>query len=95
MIDKIIDLAKEKKNISDFHLRESSDISYRMMGDIKIVPKSKITEKDLNELIKKNCTNEEIKKFETKNELDTAVILGDLRFRANFYKWTCSCIKKS
>ena len=86
MIDKIIDLAKEKKNISDFHLRESSDISYRMMGDIKIVPKSKITEKDLNELIKKNCTNEEIKKFETKNELDTAVILGDLRFRANFYK---------
>tara|TARA_B110000305_G_scaffold228470_1_gene278302 strand:+ start:101 stop:1111 length:1011 start_codon:yes stop_codon:yes gene_type:complete len=86
MIDKIISLAKEKKNISDFHLRECSDISYRMMGDIKIEPNSKITEKDLNELIKKNCTNEEIKKFETKNELDTAVILGDLRFRANFYK---------
>ena len=86
MIDKVNVLAKENKNISDFHLRGGSDISYRLMGDIVIVPDSKITDKDLTDLLKNNCEEDEIKKFETKNELDTAVILGDLRFRANFYK---------
>ena len=86
MINKISELAKANKNISDFHLRGGSDIACRIMGDIIIQPDSKIVDKDLSELLKKNCTESEIKKFETKNELDTAVMLGDLRFRANFYK---------
>jgi len=50
MIDKVNILAKENKNISDFHLRGGSDISYRLMGDIVIVPDSKITDKDLTDL---------------------------------------------
>ena len=86
MINKISELAKTNKNISDFHLRGGSDISYRVMGDIVIEPNSKIEDKDLSDLLKQNCEEEEIKKFEEKKELDTAVMLGDLRFRANFYK---------
>ena len=86
MISKISELAKTNKNISDFHLRGGSDISYRVMGDIVIEPNSKIEDKDLSDLLKQNCEEEEIKKFEEKKELDTAVMLGDLRFRANFYK---------
>ena len=86
MINKISELAKTNKKISDFHLRDGSDISYRVLGDIVIEPNSKITSKDLQELLKKNCSDLEIKKFEEKNELDTAVMLGELRFRANFYK---------
>jgi len=86
MISKISELAKTNKNISDFHLRGGSDISYRIMGDIVIEPNSKIEDKDLSDLLKQNCEEEEIKKFAAKNELDTAVMLGDLRFRANFYK---------
>ena len=86
MLEKITQLANENKNISDFHLRGGSDIAYRALGDIIIEPDSKITDENLNELLKKNCTDEEIKLFEKKKELDTAVMLGDLRFRANFYK---------
>jgi len=86
MIEIISKLAQTNKNISDFHLRGSSDIACRIMGDIIIQPDSKVADKDLSELLKKNCTESEIKKFETNNELDTAVMLGDLRFRANFYK---------
>ena len=86
MLEKITKLANENKKISDFHLRGGSDIAYRELGDIKIEPNSQISEKDVNELLKKNCTPEEIGKFEEKKELDTAVMLGDLRFRANFYK---------
>ena len=84
MINKISELAKTNKKISDFHLRGSSDISYRALGEIVIVPDSQITDSDLKELLKNNCSETEIKKFDVKNELDTAVMLGELRFRANF-----------
>tara|TARA_B100000029_G_C17543614_1_gene947631 strand:- start:10 stop:1020 length:1011 start_codon:yes stop_codon:yes gene_type:complete len=86
MLEKITELAKANKNISDFHLRGGSDIAYRALGDIILEPNSKIEEKDLDELLNKNCSEVEIKKFNSINELDTAVMLGELRFRANFYK---------
>ena len=85
MLEKITELANKEKKISDFHLREGSDIAYRILGDIVIQPNSKISDKDFEELLKKNLDEEEIKKFYKKKELDAAVMLGDLRFRANFY----------
>ena len=86
MLEKINQLAVEKKDISDFHLRGGSDIAYRELGDIITIPESKITDEDLMELLKKNCTEEEIKRFEDDKEFDTGIMLADMRFRANFYK---------
>ena len=84
MLEKITELANKDKQISDFHLRGGSDIAYRKLGDIIIEQNSKITEKDLDGLLKSNCSEKDIKIFHEKNELDSAVMLGDLRFRANF-----------
>ena len=67
MLEKITNLANKNKNISDFHLRNGSDIAYRILGDVNIEPNSKIEDKDLEELLKKNCTEDEIKKFNSKN----------------------------
>ncbi len=86
MLEKINQLAIEKKDISDFHLRGGSDIAYRELGDIITIPESKITDEDLMELLKKNCSDEEIKRFEDDKEFDTGIMLADMRFRANFYK---------
>ena len=86
MINKISELAKNNSNISDFHLRGGSDIACRIMGDIVIQKNSKIENKDIDEILKKNCSEEEIKIFNIKKELDCAIMLGGLRFRANFYK---------
>ena len=86
MINKISELAKSNSKISDFHLRGGSNIACRIMGDIVIENNSKIENKDIDDLLKNNCSEEEIKIFETKKELDCAIILGNLRFRANFYK---------
>ena len=86
MLEKITELANKDKQISDFHLRGGSDIAYRKLGDIIIEQNSKITEKDLEGLLKSNCSEKDIKIFHEKNELDSAVMLGNLRFRANFYK---------
>ena len=86
MLEKINQLAIDKKDISDFHLRGGSDIAYRELGEIVTIPDSKITDEDLNALLKKNCTEEEIKRFEADKEFDTGIMLADMRFRANFYK---------
>ena len=80
MLEKITELANKEKKISDFHLRGGSNIAYRILGDIVIEQDSKIEEKDLDELLKKNCGENEIKLFNEKKELDAAVMLGDLRF---------------
>ena len=45
------------------------------MGDIVIEKNSKIENKDIDELLKKNCNEEEIKTFDTKKELDCAITL--------------------
>ena len=86
MINKISELAKNNSKISDFHLRGGSDIACRIMGDIVIQKNSKIENKDIDEILKKNCSEDEIKIFNIKKELDCAIMLGELRFRANFYK---------
>ena len=86
MLEKVNQLAIEKKDISDFHLRGGSDIAYRELGDIVTIPESKITDQDLIELLKKNCSSEEIERFEKDKEFDTGIMLADMRFRANFYK---------
>ena len=45
MINKISELAKTNLKISDFHLREGSNIAYRVLGEIF---------QDTNSLIKKS-----------------------------------------
>ena len=86
MLEKVTELAIKEKQISDFHLRGGSDIAYRKLGDIVIEPNSKIEEKDLEELLKLNCSEHELKVFKDVKELDCAIMLGELRFRANFYQ---------
>ena len=63
MMNKILELAKNNSKISDFHLRGGSDIACRIMGDIVIQKNSKIENKDIDEILKKNCSEEEIKIF--------------------------------
>ena len=45
-----------------------------------------VTAQDLKDLLSMNCNETELQKFDTTHELDTAVTLSGLRFRANFYK---------
>ena len=86
MIKKIIELSRSNPKISDLHLRGGTNIAYREMGDIVIEKNSRVESKDIEELLKKNCSESEIQIFNNKKELDCAVTLDELRFRANFYK---------
>ena len=86
MFDKLEDLAKNNKKISDFHIRTGSPLAYRQTGEIVKVQEVVVKDQDLKDLLSMNCNEIELKKFEDTHELDTAVTLGGLRFRANFYK---------
>ena len=86
MFDKLEDLAKNNKKISDFHIRTGSPLAYRQTGEIVKVQEVVVKDQDLKDLLSMNSNEIELKKFEDTHELDTAVTLGGLRFRANFYK---------
>ena len=86
MFDKLEDLAKNNKKISDFHIRTGSPLAYRQTGEIVKVQEVVVKDQDLKDLLSMNCNEIELKKFDDTHELDTAVTLGGLRFRANFYK---------
>ena len=86
MFEKLEDLAKNNKKISDFHIRTGSPLAYRQTGEIRTIKEVIIKEQDLKDLLTTNCNEREIKKFQQTHELDSAVKIGGLRFRANFYK---------
>jgi twitching motility protein PilT len=86
MFEKLEELAKNNKKISDFHIRTGSPLAYRQTGEIRTIKEVIIKEQDLKDLLTTNCNEREIKKFQQTHELDSAVKIGGLRFRANFYK---------
>ena len=86
MFEKLEDLAKNNKKISDFHIRTGSPLAYRQTGEIIKVNDLMVTSQDLQDLLAMNCNEKEVLKFEKTHELDSAVMLSGLRFRANFYK---------
>ena len=86
MFEKLEQLAKDNKKISDFHLRAGSPMAYRQTGEIIKVPDTQVTAQDLKDLISMNCNESEAERFDKTHELDSAVMLSGLRFRANFYK---------
>ena len=86
MFEKLEELAKNNKKISDFHIRSGSPLAYRQTGEIMVVQDVKVAPQDLMDLLTMNCNEVELERFEKTHELDTAITLSGLRFRANFYK---------
>ena len=86
MFEKLEELAKNNKKISDFHIRSGSPLAYRQTGEIIMIKEVMVKAQDLKDLLSMNCNEVELERFETTHELDSAVMLSGLRFRANFYK---------
>jgi len=86
MFEKLEELAKNNKKISDFHIRSGSPLAYRQTGEIYMVKEVVVKGQDIQDLISTNCNEVESKRFQETHELDSSVTLSGLRFRANFYK---------
>ncbi len=86
MFEKLEELAKNNKKISDFHIRTGWPLAYRQTGEIHKIPDVMVKAQDLQDLLSTNCNEVEMKRFNETHELDSSVTLSGLRFRANFYK---------
>ena len=86
MFEKLEELAKNNKKISDFHIRAGWPLAYRQTGEIHKIPDVMVKAQDLQDLLSTNCNEIELKRFQDTHELDSSVTLSGLRFRANFYK---------
>ena len=86
MFEKLEELAKNNKKISDFHIRSGWPLAYSQTGEIHKVQEVVVKKQDLQDLISTNCNEVEMKRFQDTHELDSSVTLAGLRFRANFYK---------
>ena len=86
MFEKLEELAKNNKKISDFHIRSGWPLAYRQTGEIYKVKEVMVKSQDLMDLMSSNCNEVETKRFQETHELDSSVTLSGLRFRANFYK---------
>ncbi len=86
MFEKLEELEKNNKKISDFHIRSGWPLAYRQTGEIHKIQEVVVKKQDLQDLISTNCNEIEMKRFQDTHELDSSVTLAGLRFRANFYK---------
>ena len=86
MFEKLEELAKNNKKISDFHIRSGWPLAYRQTGEIHKIQEVMVKAQDLQDLLSTNCNEVEMKRFKDTHELDSSVTLSGLRFRANFYK---------
>ena len=86
MFEKLEELAKNNKKISDFHIRTGWPLAYRQTSEIHKIPDVLVKAQDLQDLLSTNCNEIEMKRFQDTHELDSSVTLSGLRFRANCYK---------
>ena len=75
MFEKLEELAKNNKKISDFHIRAGAPLAYRQTGEIIKVQEVMVTAQDIKDLLSMNCNEHELNKFDKTHELDTCASL--------------------
>jgi len=63
MFEKLEELAKNNKKISDFHIRSGSPLAYRQTGEVVTVKDILVKAQDLQDLMSTNCNETETKNF--------------------------------
>ena len=64
MFEKLEELAKNNKKISDFHIRAGAPLAYRQTGEIIKVQEVMVTAQDIKDLLSMNCNEHELNKFD-------------------------------
>ena len=86
MLQKVVELVKKHPKISDFHLRSECAFSYRLLGEIQSIAENIVKKEQIEQILNKYCSKDDVDRFNTKNELDSGFTVEKIRFRANFYK---------
>ncbi len=85
-IDKILQLVKDA-DATDLHLASGSPPIIRKMGDLESTSHKPLTSKQVEGLLYEIISDEQIREFEKRGDLDVAYGAGDLgRFRINIFR---------
>ena len=86
LIGQLIEKYTKEYQLSDLHIRSNQPIAIREHGDIVSFPDDIISEEDLHVFLKKHIDTYHAEKLEKEMQLDTAIIVGGIRYRANVYE---------
>ena len=86
LIDQLIEKYTKEYQLSDLHIRSNQPIAIREHGDIVSFPDDIVSEEDLNVFLKKHIDTYHAEKLEKEMQLDTAIVVSGIRYRANVYE---------
>tara|TARA_B100000686_G_scaffold348143_1_gene438503 strand:+ start:345 stop:1355 length:1011 start_codon:yes stop_codon:yes gene_type:complete len=93
LIDKLIEKYTESHKLSDLHIRADQPIAIREHGQIVTFPDDNVSGEDINKFLKNHLDPYHSEKLENEMQLDTAIIIKGIRYRANvYYSLNGSCV---
>ena len=85
LIDQLIGKYTESHNLSDLHIRSDQPMAIRENGEIITFPDEIVSGHDVNKFLKSHLDTYHAEKLENDMQLDTAIIVKGVRYRANVY----------
>ena len=86
VIDHLIKEYTKEYKLSDIHIRANQPFSIRINGDIQNFPDDMVSAENIKIFLKKHLDDDSLEKFNTDMQLDTAVVIDNIRYRVNVYQ---------
>jgi len=93
----IIIQCTEQYDFSDIHLKENYPLMLRINGEIERPTEDVISTSDLRSFVDQSTNQEQKDHLDQYRDVDLAIVIGDYRFRANFFytsEGLCGVLRK-
>ena len=85
-IDQLIEKYTEDYKLSDLHIRSNQPLAIREHGEITTFPDDSVSGEDIKAFLKKHIDTHHAELLKKDKQLDTAIVVKDIRYRANVYE---------
>lgn len=86
VIEHLIEKYTEGYKLSDLHIRANQPLAIRENGEIVVFSDDTISGEDIKIFLKKNIDSHHAEIFEKEKQVDTAIVVNGIRYRANVYE---------
>jgi|TARA_Y100000782_G_scaffold108688_1_gene132623 twitching motility protein PilT len=86
LIDHLIEQYSKNYQLSDLHIRANQPLAIREHGEIVTFPDDTVSGEDIKIFLKKHIDSYHAEKFEKEKQIDTAIVIEGIRYRANIYE---------
>ena len=86
LIDHLIEQYSKDYQLSDLHIRANQPLAIREHGEIVTFPDDTVSGEDIKIFLKKHIDSYHAEKFEKEKQIDTAIVIEGIRYRANIYE---------